>query len=412
MKCKSNIVSVALALFLSVVNASHADTPVGPAVEAMLIGGRLDDARTQLEAQLVTDSKDDDARFALGFVQTLAGGERLMQSLHRYGLNPAWSTMLPFVRLPVPANPNPEPLTNEAFRQIITELLADFARAEATLAAIESSDVRLPLHVGLYRIDFDGDGRADADEALWQLYARITGQHVNEAVASQFAITADRGDVHWLRGYLHLLSAMCEMFLAYDTSALHDYTAQLFFPTAKTKFTEGPNCDFNPWPRELFFDGIAFVHLLNFPVAEPERLKAAHEHWLAVIDESRQSWKAILAETDDDAEWVPSPKQKNAAIPGAVITDGMVQGWHAVLDELEAVLTGAKRVPFWRGDDDVGVNVRRAFFEPTDFDLVMWIQGGAALPYLEKGEQTDPEFWTRLVREFRGQFFWFALWVN
>jgi hypothetical protein len=43
---------------------------------------------------------------------------------------------------------------------------------------------------------------------------------------------------------------------------------------------------------------------------------------------------------------------------------------------------------------------------------VMWVQGGAALQYLEKGEQTDPDFWRRLQTEFRGQFFWFALWVN
>ncbi len=412
MNLRIKLTAVAVLLTSIAIAPAYADTPVGPAVEALLIEGRLDDARAQLEAQLESDAKDDDARFALGVVQTLAGGERLMQSLHRYGLNPAWTTMLPFVRLPVPANPNPEPLTNEAFRQIIVELLADFARAEATLAAIQADEVRLPLHVGLYRLDFDGDGRADADEALWQLYARITGQRVNEAIAAEFAITADRGDAHWLRGYIHLLSAMGEMFLAYDTSALHDYTAQLFFPTAKTKFTEGPNYNFNPWPRELLFDGIAFVHLLDFPVAEPERLQAAHGHWLAVIEQSRLSWKAILAETDDEQEWVPSPKQKNAAIPGAVITDGMVQGWHAVLDELEAVLTGEKRVPFWRGNEKVGVNVRRVFFEPTEFDLVMWVQGGAALPYLEKGEQTDAGFWRRLQSEFRGQFFWFALWVN
>jgi hypothetical protein len=411
MNLRIRLTAVAVALTSTSIAPAYADTPVGPAVEALLIEGRLADARAQLEAQLDSDAKDDDARFALGIVQTLEGGERLMQSLHRYGLDPGWMRDLPIVRLPVPVNPSPEPLTNEDFRQIIVELLADFARAEATLAAIESPDVRLPLHVGMYRLDFDDDGRADADEALWQLYARITRQDVNEQAASQFAITADRGDVHWLRGYIHLLSAMCEMFLAYDTSTLHDYTAQLFFPTAKTRFTETPNY-LGPISWEAITDGIAFIHLLDCPVVEPERLKAAHSHWLAVIEQSRLSWKAILAETDDEQEWVPSPQQKNAAIPGAAISQEMVQGWHAVLDELEAVLTGEKRVPYWRGRRDVGVNVRRVFYEPTEFDLVMWFQGGAALPYLEEGEQTDPDFWRRLQTEFRGQFFWFALWVN
>ena len=58
------------------------------------------------------------------------------------------------------------------------------------------------------------------------------------------------------------------------------------------------------------------------------------------------------------------------------------------------------------------MNVRRVFYEPTTFDLVLWVQGSAAVPYLEEGERTRPEFWRDIQRAFRGQLFWFAVWVN
>ena len=80
--------------------------------------------------------------------------------------------------------------------------------------------------------------------------------------------------------------------------------------------------------------------------------------------------------------------------------------------QLEAVLEGKKLVPFWRGEKKQGVNVKRVFTEPTQFDLVLWVQGGAAIPYLEEGPMTDPGFWRDLQRGFRGQLFWFAIWVN
>ncbi|MBA3483800.1 MAG: hypothetical protein H0T51_18505 [Pirellulales bacterium] len=383
-------------------------TPVAPAVEAMLVQGKLADAQRQLEGQLQSDAKDDNARFALGIVQTLQGGERLMQALYYYGLNPRWANMLPFVRLPVPLNPKPEPLTNDAFRKIIADFADDLAKVEATLAAIGSADVKLPMHLGMVRLDFDGDGQAGDEETLWRIFSRVTGRDVSEETAAGFVMALDKGDVHWLRGYCRLLSALCEMHLTYDTQELHDHAARLFFPTAEAPYPFLGGDDLQDW----IFDAIAFIHMLQLPVVAPERMAKAHEHLLAVVEQSRLSWAAILAETDDDREWVPNPQQKNTAIPGAVITKPMVDGWHAVLDEVEAILQGKKLVPFWRRHEGRGVNMQRVFMEPTEFDLVLWVQGTAAAPYLEKGEVTSPDFWNRIRTGFQGQFFWFAIWVN
>jgi hypothetical protein len=400
---------VTLLLLAVAMPTAHGESPEQQ-FQTLLTVGKLAGAEKLVQSQLAADAKDDNARFALGVTQTLQGVEQLMQGLYRYGLDPAWTTSLPFVRLPVPKNPKPEPLTNEAFRKLIADFADDLAAVEATLAKIESDDVSLLLRPGAYRLDFDGDGMAEDDETLWKIFSRVTGQNVDAEAATKFVVMGDKADVHWLRGYCRVLSSMCEMHLAHDTQKLHDHCAQLFFPTAKVLYPP-PKVDRDDmWDSIL--DGIAFIHLLNLPVKEPERMKTAHAHLLAVVEQSRQSWKAILAETDDHREWIPSPQQKDAAMPGAVVNTEMIEGWHAVLDEFEALLAGKKLIPFWRGSDSRGVNLRRVFFEPTTFDLVLWVQGTAAVPYLEKGERTTPEFWNRIQRGFQGQFFWFAIWVN
>jgi hypothetical protein len=382
-----------------------------PDFEALLRQGKIAEAQTQLESHLDAHADDDNARFALGVVQTLRGAERLMQSLYRYGLKPRWRNNLPFLRLPVPDNPSPEPITNEAFRQIIADFAADLAKVEATLAEIKSAEVKLPLAVGTYRLDFNADGQATDFETLWRVLARMVDvDPVTSKEAEAFVIAADKADVHWLRGYCHLMQAVCEVHLAHDTQEVHDHCAHLFFPTAKMRYRVPLDDDPKSW--EWIRDAIAFIHLFRFPVAEPERLKTAHEHLLAVIAQSRESWAAIDAETDDDREWVPSPKQKNAAIPGASVSAEMVDGWRMLLDEAEKILHGETLLPFWRGNDPRGVNLMRVFYEPQTFDLVLWVQGSAALPYLEDGQVTEPERWREIQRVFRGQLFMFAVWVN
>ncbi|MFO0892915.1 MAG: hypothetical protein U0790_27725 [Isosphaeraceae bacterium] len=159
-------------------------------------------------------------------------------------------------------------------------------------------------------------------------------------------------------------------------------------------------------------DLVAAVHGIRFPVAEPKRLAAVVTHLEATVALSRSSWKAVMAETDDDREWIPNPSQ-TSVLGGARVSAEMLKGWTEALDELGAILAGRKLVPFWRGTDPTrGVNLRRALMEPRTFDLVLWAQGGAAAPYLENGPVSTPETWGRINRIFRGEFLGFAFWFN
>ncbi len=78
---------------------------------------------------------------------------------------------------------------------------------------------------------------------------------------------------------------------------------------------------------------------------------------------------------------------------------------------MEQLLWGKKLVPFWRNDPR-GVNLRKVFCEPRNIDIVMWIQGTDAAPFLEEGEKTSPDTWRQLNQLFQGRFFAYAVWVN
>ena len=388
--------------------------PADPA--QILTRGTMGQAVEELAAAVEARPDDDTARFALGVAQTLRGVERVAGALHRYGLRTdTWAESLPFFRLPVPPNPNPEPISYEESRQILLDWLDDLAAARKTLSDVrEPNKVKLRLPIGRMHLDLNGDGRAANAESLWELLRVLNpGARLGPGTSNDFVIALDGGDVHWLLGYCHLLSALPEMVLAYDERELFNATAHLFYARVET-----PHAFLNEGVKVADFgmgvdvvDAIAFVHLLNLPVKEPKRMGAARDHLKAMLDQSRKSWALILAETDDDHEWVPNPRQ--ASVLGTLrVTDEMVQGWMQFLDEAEAVLDGKKLIPFWRSRDARGVNLRRVFTEPTRFDLVLWIQGTAATPYLEQGELTAADTWARFQRIFQGEFFAFAAWFN
>jgi hypothetical protein len=411
----------AFALLFAVTAAAALPARAGaepPQAESYLIEGRLAEGETALAEAVKADPAHGRSRFGLGAIQFVRAVERMMQSFHRYGLRTgAFGNQLPFERLPIPHNRVPEAIGYADLRALMQAWVDDLAKAEATLAGVDGDDVKLPLHFGQIRLDFNGDGKADADEVLWKVYGRFNGSARDEAAAASsrdFVITFDRGDVAWLRGYCHLLMAMAELYLAHDGRELFEHTAPLFYQKAKTPFRflrREPG-----QPRERFefgdvADAVAFIHLLRLPVAEPKRMAAVLAHLEQMIALSRESWKFILTETDDDHEWVPGPKQ-HTVLPGVEVTGEMLRGWTSFLDEADDLLKGKKLAPFWREGDGRGVNLRRVFTEPRTLDAVLWIQGTAAAPYLEEGVKTTSETWSRFQRIFRGEFIGFALWFN
>jgi hypothetical protein len=159
----------------------------------------------------------------------------------------------------------------------------------------------------------------------------------------------------------------------------------------------------------LFADIVALVHTINWPVVEPIRMAAARTHLKSVIAASRQSWKLILAETDDDREWLPNPRQKNSAL-GWNISQPQLDAWFATLEESEGVLDGRLLVPHWRFTK--GIDLKDFFEKPHSFDLVLLLTGAGALPFLRDGEVTTSQRWREITSAFGESFVGYAFWIN
>jgi hypothetical protein len=75
-------------------------------------------------------------------------------------------------------------------------------------------------------------------------------------------------------------------------------------------------------------------------------------------------------------------------------------------------LAGERLISFWRGNEGLGVNVRKMFTDPKTFDLVIFLQGPGAAPYLQKGDMTEVGTLAKLQRAFGNQFPGFVIWFN
>ncbi len=368
--------------------------------------GTLAAGDAALAAMVESDPGNDDARFGLGAIRFLTAIEHLSQSFYRYGLRSPRSLLVPIMRLPVPVNPTPEPISYRDFRRILEDFVADLGKADATLAAMGAQAVKLPLDLAKVGYDADGDGAVTENERLIRAIAVAFGPRRYSPPAT-LTVAFDRGDALWLRGYTHLLAAIGEFLLAYDWHESFDASFQFFFPKIDSAFARAlaadKRGDFAP-----IADVITFLHL-RWPVAEPARMAAVRDHLKQVVALSRQSWDAILAETDDDREWLPNPDQA-AAVTLLRVDTTQLAAWRELLDLADDVLDGKILVPHWRLER--GINLRRVFDDPRPFDFVLWITGPAALPYLDDGKVLSSDEWRRLIGAFRGSFGTYAFWFN
>lgn len=380
-------------------------------VEALLQAGRHQAAEESLTKRLQDAPDDPLANTQLGVVKVVQAIERLGQSNYRMGIGSQRQWAL-FFRMPVPPNDDPQQVTYQDVRDVLQQSLDDLAEAEAILARVGDREVKWPVDLAGVKIDLNGDGQFDNKETLSRVYLSLARAGRGAEAPPGFVVGLDTADVYWLRGYCHLLSALGEFLLAYDQQRMFDHTAHLIFPKAaiehdflfESEKTQGL------WDWRLVADAVALVHLIDWPLKEPERLQSVHTHLLAVIETSRATWDAIAKETDNDREWIPGPEQQSV-MPGGVMGQERIDAWRGFLDEAQALLAGEKLAPFWR-DASLGVNLKRAFYEPRGFDLVLWLQGTAAAPYLEEGEVSEQETWEMLQRVFRGDFIGFAFWLN
>jgi len=423
--------------------ATAAPLPVyaGAGIDILRDGLYADEiASTAEKLKPLADAGEQDAKFGLGLVTFVAAIEGLSQALYRYGVaapdgGPLAAGVLgaPIPVPPVPANPTPEPLTYDLFRTELDTFVKTLDEAAEVLeAAGESGDYVARIDVLRIRVDVNGDGKAEEQETVGNVIASIFGvsaaelsapaaggdrtqsgaTHAAPAPEPSSEIGFDRADAIWLAGYSNVLAAQADFLLAHDFSEMFNAAFHRIFPRAglpMQAFSRGGTLALDPESDSAIADIVALIHTINWPVVEPERMLRVLARGKAVTALSRKNWDAILAETDDERELVPSPRQ-TPIVPDGAVTEEMVAAWRGTLDTLDQILDGELLIPHWRFKQ--GFDLKTYFETAERTDFVMILTGYGALPFLKDGPVATPETFAEANRIFGDNLLGYAFWFN
>ena len=386
-----------------------------------LYSGQLADGIAKLEPLAAAD--DPEAWFGIGAIRLTQSIEGAVQKLYRHGFAvPTASTVFgsgPEIFLPT--NPTPEPLDYEGVRGILSDFVAGLDEAHsALLSGGKSGDYVIEINPLLVRIDANGDGKAEEYESLAGLFAMLNATSIEDLLAppvpggaSKFEfIGFDRADAYWLAGYTQLLAGQADFLLAHDFSEFTNALFHRLFPKAgfpMQEYAAGGMMMLDPETDTAIADLVAGIHTMDWPVIDAAKLKGVRDRMLAVLDHSHQNWDAILDETDNNHELVPSPKQ-SAVLPDASVDEAKVAAWLVTLGKARDVLEGRLLLPHWRFKQ--GFDLKRYFDTATETDLVMIVTGLGAVPFLAEGPVASQEDFRAIEEAFGSDWLGYAFWFN
>jgi hypothetical protein len=383
----------------------------------------------------LAEAGDPEAKFAAGLLTFVDGLQGVSQDLYKYGATTPDTGVLSLLGMmgagaqTTPANPNPEPITYEKFRTLLQDLVDSMDEGKALFeAAGENGDYVVALEPLKFRFDADGDGTAEPGETLGDLLGPAFGWAdtpfpdgppprekkkggETPAAEQKFEIGFDRADAIWFAGYTQVVAAQADFLLAHDFHELVDAYFHRFFPKSGLPMQDQSNgmIAMDPSTDASIADVIAAVHTLDFPVTDKARLAGVRQRLLTITALSRKNWDAIMAETDDNHELVPSPTQTPPA-PQGVITPEKVAAWRKTLDVADRILNGELLVPHWRFKQ--GFDLKAYFETATETDLVMIVSGLGALPFLKDGPVASAESFADANEAFGAEWFGYAFWFN
>jgi hypothetical protein len=205
-------------------------------------------------------------------------------------------------------------LDHERMRASLIAAEAALAAVDADLAVVAADPAfALELCLACWRRDWNRDGGIDeADEKLLQIELDGEGRELpEEDPRRRPTFRLDAGDAHWARAMVSFQRALLEVLLAYRWSDLD----------------------------RVLFGGGAGEPRLTLRLGERARIAHARALLLAGLDAADRARVAYLAETDDDREWVPSPRQKDHPIP-LPADEALYETWAGVVADLRRLVTG------------------------------------------------------------------------
>lgn len=248
-------------------------------------------------------------RFAIGGLRFLGAIEAALQQRWRYGLTDRGG-LLPFMHSSIPENPQPaafDPgLIAATFRDTVSRM--DAARAE--LADIPpDADFAVTVNFADVWFDINANKTRDPGEGLMEVFGPLLMTDWTSTTPAP-VVRFDGADAAWLSGYARLISALSDIVLAYDPT---EATTRILDARAKLNALGPVAPDFimgttdGDGPDSLDLLAITLQVLNQKP--DTTLMAAARTHLLAMIDDNRQFWGRVNAETDNDHEWLPNDHQ-------------------------------------------------------------------------------------------------------
>lgn len=399
-----SIALAALCLSNCAPNPSDQNGPITLSWEEVLRQDGLAAAAANLESVEATP----ETAFVLGGVRFLQAAEHIFQI--RYANYDGSLPMIPGMRNDLPFNPNSE--FDPAFLEnAASGALAHLAQAEAALQPAIDGEFEVEVPFDAIWFDIDEDGERDDWESLGAVMSSL-GTDPDPSFGG--IVRFDSADAEWLAAYVHVISGTSELVLALDpTPAITTvYEGRLQLTALGAPPTSG-------FLDDEFVDVLAATLLTLRGPLDANRTRAAHAHFKAMIAHNQAFWRELSEETDNQLEWLPNSEQTSAF--GLTLPAEMAESWQAVLSDMDAILDGEKLVPFVRigvGQDldengqGIGLNLNKLLQDPGDMDLILWIQGAGATPYLERGTLADGEAWRRFQQLTQGNGLVFAMLLN
>lgn len=365
------------------------------------------------EARLTAAGSTDPAdSFGLGGVQFLRAVEQSYQLRWQTGLVDP-TGMLPFLRLPMEPNPAAVTFDPATLTRLFAQASAQMDLAQHSLSLVpDGADFGVEIDLANLWFDVNTSGTRDPGEGTLDMLGPVLlgwQWESRDPATRSPKIRFDAADAAWLSAYAHLLAGLCDMVRAYDPTE----------PITRVVSARAQMQSLGPIASDPFLgsaSGADSIDIIAVVLAtldqEPDAalMLQAQGHLLSMIADNRIFWARVAAETDNAAEWLPNDKQTSAL--GISLPEGIGTRWLAVLTDTESILKGDLLVPYWRVGGTAGLNVGRMFTEPAPIDLAGWVQGWAALPYLEQGSIVLPDSAQAFESMIDGDPMLMALWLN
>ncbi len=304
-----------------------------PAVAA-LRDGRFAESRRAAERTLAGDPDNSVAAVVRAVARYRDAMERLRRDVDSVGSG---------LDGPTPA------LDDAALRTALMRAETELAAVDRDLAiAAADPAFELELCLACWREDWNGNGRLDdGDELLLQVEMNADGSEIPEGDPRRKpTFRFDTGDVHWARAMLAFQRAGMNLVAAYRWNEV-------------SRFGE-------------VFGGQ--LKVIRFPLDDASKVRRGRDLALEGLDHADRSREAYLAESDDEREWVPSPRQKDHPLP-LPVDAALYDTWDAIIDDVRRLLRGeegldmAEIVRTVRADWQIRpgyLDIGRMFAEPRD----------------------------------------------